>query len=66
MTQQFALELHRRSQMNIVHWWDFFKRASFRKRLVVGMGAQMINVCTGNLVVNSKQLNLSRGSEDQG
>ncbi|QKX62228.1 uncharacterized protein TRUGW13939_09387 [Talaromyces rugulosus] len=58
MTQQYALELQRRSQMNISHWWDFFKRASFRKRLVVGMGAQMINVFTGNLVVNNYQVQL--------
>jgi hypothetical protein len=52
MTQQYALELQRRSKMNNVHWWDFFKKASFRKRLVVCMGAQLINVSTGNLVMN--------------
>ncbi|KAE8451785.1 hypothetical protein EG329_002625 [Mollisiaceae sp. DMI_Dod_QoI] len=58
MTQQFLLEQQRREQLGIHHWWDFFKRASFRKRVAVGMGAQLINCFTGNLVVNNYQVSL--------
>ena len=58
MTQQFLLEQQRRDQMNVQHWWDFFKRRSFLHRVAIGMGSQLINVSTGNLVVNNYQVSL--------
>ncbi|KAF2250929.1 general substrate transporter [Trematosphaeria pertusa] len=58
MTQQFLLEQQRREQLHIVHWWDFFRRKSFLHRVAIGMGSQLINVGTGNLVVNNYQVSL--------
>ncbi|KAF2790363.1 general substrate transporter [Melanomma pulvis-pyrius CBS 109.77] len=58
MTQQFLLEQQRRDQLNVQHWWDFFKRRSFLHRVAIGMGSQLINVSTGNLVVNNYQVSL--------
>jgi MFS family permease len=58
MTQQFLLEQQRREQLGVVHWWDFFKRKSFLHRVAIGMGSQLINVGTGNLVVNNYQVSL--------
>lgn len=56
MTQQLALERERRAAMNVNYWWDFFKSASFRKRLMVGVGAQVVNSFTGNLVIANYQV----------
>ncbi|KAF6228525.1 hypothetical protein HO133_008255 [Letharia lupina] len=53
MTQQFALDEQKKQNLGVVHWWDYFKKASYRRRILIGCGATLSSACSGNLVVNS-------------
>lgn len=56
MTQQFALDEQKKQNLGVVHWWDYFKKASYRRRILIGCGATLSSACSGNLVVNSKSI----------
>lgn len=53
MTQQFALDEEKKISLGVQHWWDYFKKPSYRRRLLIGCGATLSSACSGNLVVNS-------------
>lgn len=53
MTEQFTLDNARMRTLGITRWWHFFQQPSYRKRLVVGVGATLTVACSMNLVMNS-------------
>ncbi|CAF9936030.1 hypothetical protein IMSHALPRED_010435 [Imshaugia aleurites] len=61
MTQQFALDEQKKQNLGVVHWWDYFKKASYRRRILIGCGATLSSACSGNLVVNNYQVTLYTG-----
>ena len=56
MTQQFALDEQKKQNLGVIHWWDYFKKASYRRRILIGCGATLSSACSGNLVVNSRSI----------
>ncbi|KAI9808853.1 MAG: hypothetical protein M1827_007176 [Pycnora praestabilis] len=58
MTEQFKLDTQRQHSMGVEHWWDFFKKPQYRRRILIGCGATLASACSGNLVVNNYQVTL--------
>ena len=56
MTQQFALDEQKKQNLGVINWWDYFKKASYRRRILIGCGATLSSACSGNLVVNSRSI----------
>lgn len=61
MTQQFALDEDKKRSLGVTSWLEFFKKPSYRKRLLIGCGATLSSACSGNLVVNNYQVSLYTG-----
>ncbi|KAN0098393.1 general substrate transporter [Hyaloscypha variabilis] len=58
MTEQFTLDNARMRTLGITKWWHFFQQPSYRKRLVVGVGATLTVACSMNLVMNNYQVHI--------
>ena len=59
--QQMQMQIEYEKEVAIKSWWALFTKASYRKRLLLGIGLQVFLQTTGVNVVNYYQTNLFKG-----